>query len=101
MRGRAAPTPAEEGGRVAPGSRGLVGMPHGEALVVRPVHPAGAALDHERVSLTSPLCQALLRRRAARRVPVNAQAGNREAEVLGLRTVPRAGTPERALSNAA
>jgi len=53
--GRAATAPPSSDGTVVLGSRVLVGMPDGEQVLVRPVHPVEAALDDERVSIAAPL----------------------------------------------
>ena len=67
------------------GSRVLVGMPDGEQVLVRPVHPVEAALDDERVSIASPLSRALLGCRPGHRVTVHGPAGEWEADVLEVR----------------
>jgi len=83
--GRAATAPPSSDGTVVLGSRVLVGMPDGEQVLVRPVHPVEAALDDERVSIASPLSRALLGCRPGHRVTVHGPAGEGEADVLEVR----------------
>lgn len=69
-------------GRVTLGMRVRVGMPDGAEEWVRPVHPAEAFLDDERISQESPLARALLGARASHLVWVNSPSGLWAARVL-------------------
>jgi transcription elongation GreA/GreB family factor len=74
--------PAYTDDMVHPGSRVLIEMPDGERTWVRPVHAVEAALDDERVSLTSPVSQALLGARPGDVVPVAGPAGSWSCSVV-------------------
>jgi len=76
-------TPSPDGAVVL-GSRVLLRVPDGEGIWVRPVHPAEAALDDERISVASPLSRALLGRTTGDRVTVRGPAGDWVAEVLDV-----------------
>ena len=80
--GCAVTAPPSTDGSVVLGSRVLLGMPDGEKLWVRPVHPVEAALDDERISVASPLSQALLGRGAGEDVTVHGPAGAWVARLL-------------------
>lgn len=72
-------------GVVELGARVLVGLPDGDEQWVRPVHPAEASLDEERVSVTSPLSRALLGSAPGDAVTVEAPSGPWTCRVLGIR----------------
>jgi len=80
--GCAVAAPSSTDGCVVLGSRVLIRMPDGERLWVRPVHPVEAALDDERISVASPLSQALLGRGEGDDVTVRGPAGYWVAHVL-------------------
>ncbi|MBI1379032.1 MAG: hypothetical protein GC157_16360 [Frankiales bacterium] len=63
--------PDEHDGTVRVGTRLLIELPEGELLWIRPVHPAEAFLDDERVSLDSPVSRAVLGARSGDVVPVH------------------------------
>jgi transcription elongation factor GreA len=69
-------------GRLALGMRALVTLTDGSDAWVRPVHPAEAHLDDERISMHSPLARAILGARAGSLVWVDAPSG-----VWGCRVV--------------
>lgn len=71
-------------GRVELGMRVRVTLADGSEAWVRPVHPAEAAIDDERVSVTSPLATALLGARASHVVWVSAPAGVWACPVLEI-----------------
>jgi transcription elongation GreA/GreB family factor len=83
--GCAVAAPSSQDGTVVLGSRVRIRMPDGERLWVRPVHPVEAALDDERISVASPLSQALLGRDAGEDVTVRGPAGEWVAHVLEVR----------------
>ena len=62
-------------GRVGLGMRVRITLADGSETWVRPVHPAEAFLDDERISVTSPLATALLGARASHVVWVDAPSG--------------------------
>ena len=62
-------------GRVELGMRVQVTLADGSTAWVRPVHPAEAFLDEERISMTSPLGIALIGARASHVVWVDAPSG--------------------------
>ncbi len=66
------------------GSVVLVEAADGEVVRVRPVHPAEAHLDCERISADSPLARALLHRRAGETVTVSAPAGSYSCRILDV-----------------
>ena len=71
-------------GRVDLGMRVRVTLADGSDAWVRPVHPAEAAVDDERISVTSPLATALLGARASHVVWVSAPAGVWACTVLEI-----------------
>ena len=62
-------------GRVGLGMRVRITLADGSETWVRPVHPAEAFLDDERISVTSPLATALLGARPSHVVWVDAPSG--------------------------
>ena len=74
--------PAYDDDEVHLGSRVLIEMPDGERTWVRPVHAVEAFLDDERVSLASPVSQALLGARPGDLVPVEGPAGTWSCSVV-------------------
>lgn len=72
------------------GSMVVVEAADGEQIRVRPVHPAEAHLDRERISMDSPLAVALLGRSAGDVVTVAAPAGSYPCRVLDVRPVAAA-----------
>jgi transcription elongation GreA/GreB family factor len=74
--------PAYDDDEVHLGSRVLIEMPDGERTWVRPVHAVEAFLDDERVSLASPVSQALIGARPGDLVPVEGPAGTWSCAVL-------------------
>jgi transcription elongation GreA/GreB family factor len=68
------------------GSRVLIEMPDGERAWIRPVHPAEAFLDDERVSVTSPVSQAVLDACAGEVVTVHGPQGDWECRVVEVRS---------------
>lgn len=71
-------------GRVGLGMRVHVTLADGSKAWVRPVHPAEAFLDDERISMTSPLGLALMGARANHMVWVGAPAGVWACTVLAI-----------------
>jgi transcription elongation GreA/GreB family factor len=71
-------------GRVELGMRVRVTLADGSETWVRPVHPAEAFLDDERISVTSPLATALLGARASHVVWVDAPSGVWACTVLEI-----------------
>lgn len=67
--------PAGFEGRVGLGMRVRITLADGAETWVRPVHPAEAHLDDERISMTSPLAVALLGARVSHTVWVAAPSG--------------------------
>lgn len=76
--------PAGFEGRVGLGMRVHVTLANGSKAWVRPVHPAEAFLDEERISMTSPLGLALMGARAKHVVWVGAPAGVWACTVLTI-----------------
>ena len=76
--------PAAFEGRVDLGMRVRITLADGSEAWVRPVHPAEAALDDERISVTSPLATALLGARQSHVVWVAAPAGVWASTVLEI-----------------
>lgn len=76
--------PAAFEGRVDLGMRVRITLADGSEAWVRPVHPAEAALDDERISVTSPLATALLGARQSQMVWVAAPAGVWACTVLEI-----------------
>lgn len=76
--------PDEHDGTVGVGTRLLIELPEGELLWIRPVHPAEAFLDDERVSLDSPVSRAVLGARAGDVVPVNGPDGLWECRIAAV-----------------
>ncbi|HSN06087.1 MAG TPA: GreA/GreB family elongation factor, partial [Candidatus Angelobacter sp.] len=68
------------------GSRVLIELPDGERTWIRPVHPAEAFLDEERVSVTSPVSQAVLDAGAGDVVTVHGPHGDWECRILEVRS---------------
>ena len=81
--------PAGFDGRAELGMRVQVTLQDGTTAWVRPVHPAEAFLDDERISMTSPLGIALLGARASHVVWVNAPSGMWACTVLAVEPSPR------------
>jgi transcription elongation GreA/GreB family factor len=75
---------APSDGTVAVGTRVRVSLADGSASWVRPVHPAEAFLDDERISLTSPLGSALIGARPGDVLVVEAPVGPWECTVLAV-----------------
>jgi len=67
--------PAGFEGRVGIGMRVRITLADGSETWVRPVHPAEAFLDDERISITSPLATALLGARSSHVVWIDAPSG--------------------------
>jgi transcription elongation GreA/GreB family factor len=76
-------------GRVEVGMRVHVTLADGSKAWVRPVHPAEAFLDDERISMTSPLGIALLGSRVSHVVWIDAPAGVWGCTVLAVEPNPR------------
>lgn len=68
------------------GSRVHIELPDGERAWIRPVHPAEAFLDDERVSVTSPVSQAVLDGCAGDVVTVHGPQGDWECRILEIRS---------------
>ena len=89
----AVPVVAVEAGAVGLGARVLIELPDGPRVWLRPVHPAEAFLDDERVSCDAPVVQAVLGARAGDEVSVAGPAGRwvcRVIEVHDGDVLPRA-----------
>lgn len=71
----AGPVPAVPEGMVGLGSRVLIELPDGPQVWLRPVHPAEAHLDEERVSCESPVAVAILGARAGDEIAVRGPSG--------------------------
>ena len=82
--GRATPLPPQAFDVVGLGRRVQLAMPDGERTWVRPVHPVEAALDDERISMTSPVSQAILGARVGDVVVVNGPAGEWVCEITEI-----------------
>jgi transcription elongation GreA/GreB family factor len=76
--------PAGFEGRVELGMRVRITLADGSETWVRPVHPAEAFIDDERISVTSPLATALLGARTAHVVWVGAPEGVWACTVLEI-----------------
>ncbi|MFN8158593.1 MAG: GreA/GreB family elongation factor [Candidatus Nanopelagicales bacterium] len=76
--------PEENDGTVRCGTRLLIELPEGEQVWIRPVHPAEAFLDDERVSTASPVSKAVLGARAGDVVPVTGPAGTWDCRVVAV-----------------
>jgi transcription elongation GreA/GreB family factor len=74
--------PPATGAEVVLGSRVLVRMPGRKRATVRPVHAVEASLDDERISVDSPLSQALLGAVAGDSVTVDGPTGSWRCHVL-------------------
>lgn len=74
----------EDPERVGLGVRVRIGMPDGSTEWVRPVHPAEATLDSERISIDSPLAQALSGAAVGDVARVSAPTGDWECRVEGI-----------------
>jgi transcription elongation GreA/GreB family factor len=74
----------EDPDRVDLGVRVLIAFPDGATEWVRPVHPAEATVDSERISLESPLALALQGAMVGQRVTVAAPTGDWECEVRAI-----------------
>ena len=83
--GRATPLPRQNADAVGLGMRVQLQMPDGESIWVRPVHPIEAALDDERISMTSPVSQAILGAQVGDVVMVNGPAGEWVCEITDIR----------------
>ncbi len=70
--------------RVGLGVRVRIGMPDGATEWVRPVHPAEATLDSERISIDSPLAQALTDAGVGDVVRVAAPTGDWECRIEAI-----------------
>jgi len=81
------PDPAAQDGRIRIGMRVQVLLER-DVVWVRPVHPAEAFLDDERISSQSPLAVALMGARAGRTVLVQAPSGPCPCEVLRVEAGP-------------
>lgn len=82
--GAATPVPEQDFEHVSIGSRVQLAMPDGEAIWVRPVHPIEAVLDDERVSVLSPVSQAILGRAVGEHCEVDGPAGRWTCEILAI-----------------
>jgi transcription elongation factor GreA len=82
--GRASELPPPDVDAVGIGSRVQLATPDGEHTWVRPVHPVEAALDDERISMTSPVSQAILGARVGDVVVVNGPAGEWVCEIVEI-----------------
>lgn len=82
--GNATSIPPQDFDTVGIGARVQLAMPDGETTWVRPVHPIEAALDDERISVTSPVSQAILGARVGDRVTVDGPAGTWVCEVVDI-----------------
>lgn len=83
--------PDEDDGTVRCGTRLLIELPEGEQIWIRPVHPAEAFLDDERVSTTSPVSRAVLGARAGEVVAVTGPAGTWDCRIVSVgETAPKA-----------
>ena len=71
-------------GTVEPGSRVLLRLARGVQEWVRPVHPAEAILDDERISLASPLSRSLLGASVGRTVTVHGPSATWKATILRI-----------------
>lgn len=76
--------PEENDGTVRTGTRLLIELPEGEQVWIRPVHPAEAFLDDERVSTASPVSRAVLGTRAGDVVPVTGPTGTWDCRVVAV-----------------
>lgn len=74
-------------GTVVLGSRVRVTLADGSKAWVRPVHPAEAFLDDERISITSPLGSAIMGARPGDVLKVAAPVGEWECSVLSIEGV--------------
>lgn len=81
--------PDEQDGTVRCGTRLLIELPDGEQVWIRPVHPAEAFLDDERVSTASPVSQAVLGARAGDVVAVTGPLGTWDCRVVAVGEVAR------------
>jgi len=97
----AATLPTYDDTEVHVGSRVLIEHPDGERAWVRPVDAVEAFLDDERVSLASPVSQALLGARAGDVVPVDGPAGTWSCQVVEVVNSRPAGTRRRRRTAAA
>jgi transcription elongation GreA/GreB family factor len=68
------------------GSRVLIEMPDGERSWIRPVHPVEAVLDDERVSVASPVSQAVLDGCAGDVVTVHGPQGDWQCRIVEVRS---------------
>jgi transcription elongation GreA/GreB family factor len=66
------------------GTRVRVEIVDGESVWIRPVHPVEAFLDDERVSITSPVSQAILGARVGDRVEVDGPGGTWTCRILEI-----------------
>ena len=76
--------PEENDGTVRTGTRLLIELPDGEQVWIRPVHPAEAFLDDERVSTASPVSQAVLGTTAGDVVPVTGPTGTWDCRIVAV-----------------
>ncbi len=82
--------PEEHDGTVRCGTRLLIELPDGEQVWIRPVHPAEAFLDDERVSMTSPVSRAVLGAEAGDVVVVHGPSSTWDCRVVAVgEAVPR------------
>jgi transcription elongation factor GreA len=72
-------------GTVDLGSRVLLRLARGVQEWVRPVHPVEATLDDERISMMSPLSQALLGATVGQTITVHGPAATWKATILDIR----------------
>jgi transcription elongation factor GreA len=82
--GGAIAIPPQDFDTVGIGARVQLAMPDGESTWVRPVHPIEAALDDERISVASPVSQAILGRRVGDKITVVGPAGTWVCEILDI-----------------
>ena len=76
--------PVEDDGTVRTGTRLLIELPEGEQVWIRPVHPAEAFLDDERVSTASPVSRAVLGACAGDVVSVTGPAGTWDCRIVSV-----------------
>jgi transcription elongation GreA/GreB family factor len=76
---------ASSPGTVELGSRVLLRLARGVQEWVRPVHPVEAILDDERISMMSPLSQALLGAAIGQTVTIHGPAATWKATILEIR----------------
>lgn len=76
--------PKRYDGRIVLGVRVEIGLADGTTAWVIPVHPREAAIDDERISVDSPLGQAIIGAQVGDEVRVDAPSGAWQAKVLAV-----------------